>query len=112
GYLAGIFDAAGNYSGGILRISSTDQAIIGRLLSSLRAFGFGFTLAPRHRSGGLAAVRLLGGLKEAVRFFLTADPAITRKRSLAGMAIKSDATLRVAAIEPLGLELPMYDITT
>ncbi len=112
GYLAGIFDAAGNYSGGILRISSTDQAIIGRLLSSLRAFGFGFTLEPRHRSGGLAAVRLLGGLKEAVRFFLTADPAITRKRSLAGMAIKSDATLRVAAIEPLGLELPMYDITT
>jgi DNA repair photolyase len=28
------------------------------------------------------------------------------------MAIKSDANLRVASIESLGLELPMYDITT
>ena len=28
------------------------------------------------------------------------------------MAIKSDAPLRVVAIEPLGIELPMYDITT
>ncbi len=47
-----------------------------------------------------------------MRFFHTTDPAITRKRSIEGMAIKSDANLRVASIEPLGLELPMYDITT
>jgi DNA repair photolyase len=40
------------------------------------------------------------------------DPAITRKRSIAGTAIKSDARLRVASIEPLGLEMPMFDITT
>jgi DNA repair photolyase len=40
------------------------------------------------------------------------DPAITRKRSIEGAALKSDAKLRVAAIEPLGIELPMYDITT
>ena len=47
-----------------------------------------------------------------MRFFHTTDPAITRKRSIEGVAIKSDAKLRVASIEPLGLELPMYDITT
>src|SRR6201999_1004596 len=40
------------------------------------------------------------------------NPAITRKRSIEEMAIKSDANLRVASIESLGLELPMYDITT
>ena len=57
-------------------------------------------------------VRLRGGLKEVMRFFHTTDPAITRKRSIEGVAIKSDANLRVASIEPLGLELPMYDITT
>ena len=57
-------------------------------------------------------MRLRGGLKEAMRFFHTTDPAITRKRSIEGMAIKSDANLRVASIEPLGLDLPMYDITT
>jgi DNA repair photolyase len=47
-----------------------------------------------------------------MRFFHTTDPAITRKRSIEGMAIKSDANLKVTSIEPLGLELPMYDITT
>jgi DNA repair photolyase len=29
-----------------------------------------------------------------------------------GVAVKSDASLKVTSIEPLGLELPMYDITT
>ena len=47
-----------------------------------------------------------------MRFFHATDPAITRKRSIEGVAIKSDAKLRVTAIEPLGLEMPMYDITT
>ena len=47
-----------------------------------------------------------------MRFFLATDPAITRKRSIDGVALKSDAKLRVTAIEPLGLEMPMYDITT
>ena len=31
---------------------------------------------------------------------------------MAGVALKSDAGLRVAAVEPLGLDVPMYDITT
>jgi DNA repair photolyase len=35
-----------------------------------------------------------------------------RPKEIEGVAIKSDAKLRVASIESLGLELPMYDITT
>jgi DNA repair photolyase len=57
-------------------------------------------------------VRLLGGLSERMRFFVTTDPAITRKWSIDGVAIKSSADLRVDSVEPLGLTLPMYDITT
>ncbi len=53
-----------------------------------------------------------GGLTENLRFFHTVDPAITRKRSIEGAAIKSTARLGVASIEPLGMELPLYDITT
>jgi DNA repair photolyase len=112
GLLAGIFDAEGSYSGGILRISDTDPAIIGWLVSSLEEFGFQFTVEPVRRADGLVCVRLLGGLREAMRFFHTVDPAITRKRSAEDMALKSGARLRVASIEPLGIELPMYDITT
>jgi DNA repair photolyase len=112
GFLAGIFDAEGSFSGGILRISNTDPEIIGWTVSSLEAFGFDTTFDRSNQPNGLTYVRVRHGLREALRFFHTVDPAITRKRSIDGVALKSDAKLRVAAIEPLGLELPMYDITT
>ena len=47
-----------------------------------------------------------------LRFFHTTNPAITRKRSIVGRAVKTSARLKVVAIEPLGLEMQMYDITT
>jgi DNA repair photolyase len=112
GFLAGIFDAEGSYSQGILRISNTDPGIIGWTVSSLEMFGFDAALERTTRVNGLVYIRLRGGLREALRFFHTVDPAITRKRSIEGAALKSEAKLRVVAIEPLGLDLPMYDITT
>jgi DNA repair photolyase len=111
GFLAGIFDAEGSYSGA-WRLSNTDPEIIQWTTRALGELGFSYVQEPTTRANGLAVVRLLGDLKEIMRFFHATDPAITRKRSIAGMAIKSDANLRVASIEPLGLELPMYDITT
>jgi DNA repair photolyase len=112
GFLAGIFDAEGSHSRGILRIPNTNPEIINWTVSSLRSLGFDFALEPRNLPNGLMCIRLRGGLREALRFFHTVDPAITRKRSIEDVAIKSDAKLGVASIEPLGLDLPMYDITT
>src|SRR6202035_4555005 len=40
------------------------------------------------------------------------DPAITRKRSIEGAALKTVTGTRVAEIEPLGMVMRMYDITT
>jgi DNA repair photolyase len=111
GFLAGIFDAEGSYSGA-WRVSNTNPEIIQWTTRALREFGFEYVLEDPGKANGLVVVRLRGGLKEVMRFFHTTDPAITRKRSIEGMAIKSDANLRVASIESLGLELPMYDITT
>ena len=82
------------------------------MVSSLGSIGLDFALERTDRPNGLVYVRLRGGLREALRFFHTVDPAITRKRSIEDVAIKSDARLRVVAIEPLGLDVPMYDITT
>jgi DNA repair photolyase len=111
GFLAGIFDAEGSFSGS-LRISNTDAVIVHTTASCLRQLGFAFRLERTADENGLVTVRLLGGLREVVRFFHTADPAITRKRTFEGTAIKGDAPLRVESIEPLGFELPMVDITT
>jgi DNA repair photolyase len=112
GFLAGIFDAEGSFSENVLRISNTDPEIIGWTISSLRSLGFDVAIDRTSDRNGLCYVRVRGGLKEHLRFFHATDPAITRKRSIAGTAIKSDAKLGVTAIEPLGLDLPMFDITT
>jgi DNA repair photolyase len=115
GFLAGIFDAEGTcHRNGALRISNTDQAIIDQITSCLRRFGFCFVRETRdlNRVKPVTYVRLVGGLREHLRFFHTVDPAITRKRSIEGTAIKSNAPLRVVSIEPLGVDLPLYDITT
>ena len=112
GYLAGIFDAEGSCSRGILRISNTDAEIIDYLTSSLRTFGFAFAVEDPNRANGILSVRITGGLRERLRFFLTVDPAITRKRTIEGMAIRGRNRPRVASIESLNVDIPMYDITT
>ena len=112
GFLAGIFDAEGSYSRGILRISNTDRAIIGWTIACMAALGFGVAAEPSDRPNGLVCLRLRGGLRDALRFFHATDPSITRKRTIDGVAIKSNARLNVTSIEPLGLDLPMFDITT
>ncbi|MBO0824014.1 MAG: intein-containing Rv2578c family radical SAM protein [Actinobacteria bacterium] len=111
GFLAGIFDAEGNH-GDCIRIANCDREIINWTVSSLESLGFRLVIEETGRPNGLANVRLLGGLPAVLRFFHTTDPAITRKRSIAGTAIKCDADLRVVSIKPLGLDLEMYDITT
>jgi DNA repair photolyase len=112
GFLAGIFDAEGSCSRGVLRISNTDPSIIDWIMSCLAWFGFDVAVDSVTRPNGITVVRLRGGLKERLRFFHTVDPAITRKRTIDGVAIKSDARLKVMSIEALGLDVPMYDITT
>ena len=112
GFLAAIFDAEGSCSRGVLRISSTDPVMLRRTESCLRARGFRIVPEPGQRPGGLQTIRLLGGLRERLRFLHATDPAITRKRQIDGVAVKGQLRLDVTSIEPLGLEVPMYDITT
>jgi DNA repair photolyase len=114
GFLAGIFDAEGSYSQGLLSISNTDEKIIARVCSSLQAFGLTYSCGyvSRQQLKPIFVLRLKGGLKESLRFFHTVDPAITRKRDIAGQAVKGNAKLGVARIEPLVGAMRLYDITT
>ena len=112
GFLAGVFDAEGSYSRGILRISNTNPTIVDCAVACLQNLDFSYAVEDCALSNGIKNVRLLGGLREALRFFHTVDSAITRKRTIEGQAIKNNTPLRVISIEPLGVDLPMYDITT
>jgi DNA repair photolyase len=95
-----------------LRITNTDPEIVDWTTWCLRRFGFAHVIDDRGLPNGLRSIRLTGGLPAHLRFFHTVDPAITRKRSIEGTAIKCASPLRVAEIEPLGKRLEMCDITT
>ena len=58
------------------------------------------------------AVRLMGGLGEQLRFLHTVDPSITGKWAIEGMEISASSRVDVVSVQPLGLELPLFDITT
>jgi DNA repair photolyase len=112
GFLAGIFDAEGTHSPkGIFRISNNNAVILHQIALALERFSLPFVIE-RRASTGVCDVRLVEGLPVRLRFFHLTDPAITRKRSIEGMALKNKGQLRVKHIEPLGIEMPMYDITT
>jgi DNA repair photolyase len=110
GFLAGIFDAEGGRSEA-LRICNKDREIIDWITYCLRRLDFTYVIEPTPPSG-VVVVRIPGGLREHLRFFHTVDPAITRKRSIGAIALKSDARLGIESIAPLRPALPMCDITT
>jgi DNA repair photolyase len=112
GFLAGIFDAEGSRSAFALRIANRDPEILRWTEACARWLGFDACRDRRSNPNGLQSIRIRGGLSEHLRFFHTTDPAITRKRDIAGQMVKTFARLGVVAIEPLGCELPLYDITT
>jgi DNA repair photolyase len=115
GFLAGIFDAEGSYNrNGGLRIANTDPAMIDQVTACLKRFGFSFAMVVnRHdRTKPVTSVRLLGGLREHLRFYHTVGPSITRKLTIEGWALRPHAPLHVVSIEPLGIDLPLYDIKT
>ena len=114
GFLSGLFDAEGSYSGGILRISNTDPNIVAWTTAALTALGVRFVLecVSHQDRKPVTVVRVVGGLREHLRFFHSCDPVITRKRDIAGQAVKSTAQLGVVSIEPLGRVMRLYDIST
>jgi DNA repair photolyase len=113
GFLAGIFDAEGSFSGSVLRISNTDRLIIDWLCRCLRVLNFACVVEHAHYEDRkpIEVVRLTGGLREHLRFFHTVGPAIVRKVDITGLALKSAAPLGVESIEPLDT-MRLYDITT
>ena len=112
GFLAGFFDAEGSQWRGVVRLSNKDLSILSRIARYLRELGFDAVEEPVRVDSLIGNVRIRGGISQALRFMLLTDPAIARKRSVSGTAIKFATRLKLQEISPLGIEIPMYDITT
>jgi DNA repair photolyase len=111
GFLAGIFDAEGSCSRGILRVANSDEEILSRTSAYMDQIGVA-NVRERPEQNGVATVRVVGGLAARRRFFHVVAPAITRKLTIIGDAVKSSSDLRVTSVEDLGFEQEMVDITT
>ncbi|GAA2415875.1 hypothetical protein GCM10010404_87650 [Nonomuraea africana] len=59
-----------------------------------------------------ASITLEGGAAERLRFLHTVDPASADPHGIEGAPVESAADVRVLSVEPLGVDVPMYDITT
>ena len=112
GFLAGLFDAEGSHTRAGLQISHGDPELLEWAEWCFERLGFRTVTDDPGRPSGRRSVRLLGGARQRMRFMHMVNPAATGKGNLAGMSVKSDARLRVHTIEPLGVDLPLYDITT
>jgi DNA repair photolyase len=112
GFLAGMFDAVGSFGKGALTIPHDDPVIMNQVLSCLWGQGFRYAVDSVGRAGERRSARILGGLREQVRFLYSVDPAAARKRCIAGAGFKGDAHVGLVSVEPLRMELTMYDITT
>jgi DNA repair photolyase len=112
GFLAGVFDVDGDFSHGILRVGRTGRTALPMVAEALRRLGLECVLESVGDRSGLYRMRLVGGLGEHLRFLHTTDPAHTGTDELTGVVLRSGARLAVATIEPLALDLTLYDITT
>jgi DNA repair photolyase len=109
GFLAGAVDARGTAVGGMPAVRPGDDAVLGRVAGALHRLGFGFAVV-RHPSGTL--VRLTGDHSDLLRFLRVADPAVGRLRDPSGAPVRGGRDRVVESVEDLGVQLPMYDITT
>jgi hypothetical protein len=93
GFLAGVFDAEGSYSSGVLRISNKDATMLQQIKTGLVTLGFDAIIDSRGPDLA-SAVRLRQGQHEHTRFFHLVNPAISRKLSIAGRAVTRLSHLR------------------
>jgi DNA repair photolyase len=114
GFVAASFDGGGSFERGKLSLRSADRSAVATIVGALERWGFETALSTRASDGDGASivVQVGGGLAEHVRFFHLVDPCDGDRRSIEGRPVETSARLRVVAVEPLDVELPMYDITT
>ena len=112
GFVAGLFDADGSAVGGGLSFgghlrAGVDKVVVDWLVESLEVLGFAASVDDL----GPGGVRVLGGPRERLHFLYTVDP-VRGVGGIDGEPVRGDEGLRVTSIEPLGVDLPMFDITT
>ncbi|HET9518500.1 MAG TPA: intein-containing Rv2578c family radical SAM protein [Actinoplanes sp.] len=110
GFLAGAYHATGSLDGVALRFTSPDRSLLHRITEALRQIGVPSRAAPGHERGAVPSVQIDGDLWAALRLRHATGAALPLDAT--GLPVHSGERLAVVDVEPLGLTLPLYDITT
>jgi DNA repair photolyase len=111
GFLAGAYGATGHGDRLAVVFTSRDETFLRRVTEALTRLGIPSRRPRRRPADGPAPVETVRDLWAALRFrHLTGADGAPLDAS--GIGVRSDAQLTVVDIEPLGLTLPLYDITT
>jgi DNA repair photolyase len=111
GFLAGAFGSTGRSDRLAVVFTSRDETFLSRVTDALTHLGLPSRTATRRPLGAAPFVETARDLWTTLRFrHLTGVSGAPLDAS--GVGVRSDGRLAVVAIEPLGLTLPLVDITT
>jgi len=110
GFLAGVIDARGEVAAGVLRIAHGEEQVLGQVAGALHRLGFAFLV--ERGTGEECGVVVTGGPGGLLRLLRRVAPVAARCRDITAAPVTGADALRVEAVHALGVELPMYDITT
>ena len=105
GYLAGMFDAEGSFSQGILRIHNKNLEEVEK---AFKYFCFRYKLL--ESKNGIKTITLCGGLSEQIRFISFVSPAIKRKTQ-GYLKHPKTGYSKILSIKDIGIQ-ELYDIQT
>lgn len=108
GYISGIFDAEGSYSGGILRIHNKDIEKIKRIEEYGKEFNFSFKREEYEKDH--FTLRLSGRIGDKINFFSLTNPSLSRKKNILGTA-KFFSESKIKEVEKIGEE-EVYNLET
>ena len=80
GYLAGIFDSEGEWTGQQIKLSNKNKNVVRNIRKILKIFNFKWN--ERKRKDGLFYFNILGNLQEKTRFISLIKPKIKRKNQI------------------------------
>lgn len=111
GFLAAMFDTGDRDAAGFL---GGDAVVAGWLQASLQALGFDTVVRsdPSAANPAACVVTVEGGAAQRLRLFHMIAPAEASGENIAGAAVQGSSGLRVVRVEPLGVDVPMFDVTT
>jgi DNA repair photolyase len=112
GFVAGLIDSAGRVDGVRARIVSQNEALLASAGHALARLGLPAGPVDQDDASGLPTVEIGADLRDTLRVMQATGCSDTPAPDATGRPVESDAGLRVEAIEAIGIDMPLYDITT